>query len=114
MIKDQPDRALAFMKTLVRRLRRMNHILEKIDRAKRPSKRAADRSHAVSLDRKTQTLVKTLQEKGFQIRPRVAGDRSTRFYVWGGPAEAKYAHVKHDLTAGEMTERYWPWLVGTR
>jgi hypothetical protein len=41
MIKDQPDRALAFMKTPVRRLRRMNDILEKIDRAKRPSKRAA-------------------------------------------------------------------------
>jgi CRP/FNR family transcriptional regulator, cyclic AMP receptor protein len=33
MIKDQPDRALAFMKTLVRRLRQMNEILEKIDRA---------------------------------------------------------------------------------
>jgi CRP-like cAMP-binding protein len=32
MIQDQPDRALAFMKTLVRRLRQMNEILEKIDR----------------------------------------------------------------------------------
>ena len=29
MVKDQPDRALAFMKTLVRRLRQMNEILEK-------------------------------------------------------------------------------------
>jgi hypothetical protein len=36
MVKDQPDRALAFMKTLVRRLRQMNEILEKIDRANRP------------------------------------------------------------------------------
>ena len=118
MIKDQPDGALAFMKTLVRRLRRMNDILEKIDPANRssgdPSERAADRSHTVRLDTKTQTVVKALEEKGFQIRPRVAGDGWTRFYVWGGPAEAKYAHVKHDLTAGEMTERYWPWLVGTR
>ena len=35
MIKDQPDRALAFMKTLVRRLRQMNNILEKIDHANR-------------------------------------------------------------------------------
>jgi CRP-like cAMP-binding protein len=118
MIKDQPDRALAFMKTLVRRLRRMNDILEKIDRATRssgdPSERAADRSHNVRLDTKTQTVVKALQEKGFQIRPRVAGDGSTRFYVWGGPAEAKYAHVRHELTAGEMTERYRPWLPGPR
>jgi CRP-like cAMP-binding protein len=111
MIKDQPDRALAFMKTLVRRLRRMNNILEKIDRAKRPSKRAADPSHTMPLDTQTQTLVKALEKKGFQIRPRVAGDRSIRFYVWGGPAEAKYAHVKHDLTAREMTERYRSWLA---
>ena len=29
MVKDQPDRALAFMKTFVRRLRQMNEILEK-------------------------------------------------------------------------------------
>ena len=36
MIKDQPDRALVYMKTLVRRLRQMNEILEKIDRANRP------------------------------------------------------------------------------
>jgi CRP-like cAMP-binding protein len=114
MIKDQPDRALAFMKTLVRRLRRMNDILEKIDRAKRPSKRAADRSHALRLDRKTQTVVKALQEKGFQIRPSVAGDGSIWFYIWGGPAEAKYAHVKRELTAREMTERYRLWLVGPR
>jgi CRP-like cAMP-binding protein len=110
MIKDQPDRALAFMKTLVRRLRRMNDILEKIDPPKRPSGGPSERA----ADRKTQTMVKALQRKGFQITPRVAGDGSTRFYVWGGPAEAKYAHVKHDLTAGEMTERYRPWLVGPR
>jgi CRP/FNR family transcriptional regulator, cyclic AMP receptor protein len=90
MIKDQPDRALAFMKTLVRRLRQMNNILEKID---------------------AQTVVKALEEKGFQIRPRLGYRGSTRFYVWGGPAEAKYAHVKHDLTVGEMTERYRLWLV---
>jgi CRP-like cAMP-binding protein len=116
MIKDQPDRALAFMKTLVRRLRRMNGILEKIDRAFRssaePSARAADRSHTVRLDTKTRTLVKALQEKGFQIRPRLGYRSSTRFYVWGGPAEAKDAHVKHDLTAAEMAERYRSWLRG--
>ena len=115
MIKDQPDRALAFMKTLVRRLRQMNGILEKIDRANRssgdPSERAADRSHTVRLDTKTQTVVKALEEKGFEIRPRFGYRGSTRFYVWGGPAEAKYAHVRHELTAGEMTERYRPWLV---
>jgi CRP/FNR family transcriptional regulator, cyclic AMP receptor protein len=118
LIKDQPDRALAFMKTLVRRLRQMNNILEKIDHANRwssdPSELAADRSHTVRVDRRTQTMVKALQEKGFQIRPRFGYRGATRFYVWGGPAEAKYAHVKHDLTAGEMTERYRSWLVGPR
>jgi hypothetical protein len=96
----------------------MNGILEKIDRAIRssgdPSELAADRSHAVRLDRKTQTVVKALQEKGVQIRPRVAGDGSILFYVWGGSAEAKHAHVKYDLTVGEMTERYRSWLVGRR
>jgi serine/threonine-protein kinase len=107
MIRDQPDCALAFMKTLVRRLREMNDILEKIDRSIRSSgELAAHRSHIVRLDTQTHTVVKALQEKGFQIRPRVAGDGSTLFYVWGGPAEAKDAHVKRDLTAGEMTERY--------
>ena len=116
LIKDQPDRALAFMKTLVRRLRQMNDVLEKIDRANRssgdPSRLAADWSPTVPLD--AQAVVKALQEKGFQIRPRVAADGSTRFYVWGGPAEAKHGLVKHDLTAGEMTERYRSWLVGPR
>jgi CRP/FNR family transcriptional regulator, cyclic AMP receptor protein len=118
MMKDQPDRALTFMKTLVRRLRQMNEVLEKIDRANRssgdPSELAADRSHAVRVDRRTQTVVEALQEKGFQIRPRVAADGSTRFYVWGGPGEAKYAHVRHELTAGEMTERYRAWIVRPR
>jgi CRP-like cAMP-binding protein len=117
-IKYQPDRALAFMNTLARRLRQMNDILEKIDRAIRssadPSERAADRSHTVRLDMKTRTLVKALQEKGFQIRPRLGYRSSTRFYIWGGPAEARDAHVKHDLTAGEMAERYRFWLVGPR
>ena len=112
MIKDQPDRALAFMKTLVRRLRQMNNILEKIDHANRssgdPSELAADWTHIAPDE---QTVVKALQEKGFQIRPRFGYRGSTRFYVWGGPAEAKYAHVKHHLTAGEMTERYRLWLV---
>jgi CRP-like cAMP-binding protein len=42
MIKDQPDRALAFMKTLVRRLRKINQILENIDRADRPSGDASE------------------------------------------------------------------------
>jgi hypothetical protein len=83
------DRALALMKTLVRRLRRMNDILEKIDRAKRssadPSERAADRSHTVHLDTKTRTLVKALQEKGFQIRPRLGYRSSTRFYSKEAP-----------------------------
>jgi CRP-like cAMP-binding protein len=115
-IKYQPDRALAFMKTLARRLRQMNDILEKIDRAIRssgdPSELAADWSQTVRLDTKTRTLVKALQEKGFQIRPRLGYRGSTRFYVWGGPAEAGYAHVKHDLTAAEMTARYRSWLVG--
>jgi hypothetical protein len=59
-------------------------------------------------------VVKALQEKGFQIRPSVAGDGSIWFYIWGGPAEAKYAHVKRELTASEMTERYRLWLVGPR
>ena len=35
-IKYQPDRALAFMRTLVRRLRQMNKMLEMIDHANRP------------------------------------------------------------------------------
>jgi hypothetical protein len=96
----------------------MNDILEKIDRAIRssgdPSELAADRSHTVPLDKKMQTVVNALQEKGFHIRPRIAGDGSIRFYVWGGPAEAKYVHVKHDLTTAEMTDRYRLWLVGPR
>jgi hypothetical protein len=118
IIKDQPDCALAFMKTLVRRLRQMNNILEKIDRAKRssgdPSELAADWSHTAPLDTQTQTVVKALREKGFQIRPRPGYHGSTWFHVWGGPADVKYAHVKRDLTVGEVTERCRSWLIGPR
>jgi hypothetical protein len=57
------------------------------------------------------SVVELLQGKGFQIRPRFRVRGPPQFYVWGGPVEAKQLHVKHELTAEELTKRYHLWLT---
>jgi hypothetical protein len=59
-----------------------------------------------------QAVVEDLQEKGFQIQPRLQHD-ALWFYVWGGPAETQRVHVKHELTAEQMIGRYHLWLTAS-
>jgi hypothetical protein len=97
-------------------VRQVINTVARFDKATRIAKAAtlvskSTAARKVSMPVEIQTVVEDLQEKGFQIRPRFGHDDSLWFYVWGGPAEAKHVHVKHELTAEQITERYRLWLT---
>jgi DNA invertase Pin-like site-specific DNA recombinase len=91
-------------------IRKVLNTVAGFDEATRIAKKAAAVQKVV-IPGEIQAVVEDLEEKGFQIRPRLLHDGSLRFYVWGGPAEAKHVHIKQELTAEQMTGRYHLWLT---
>ena len=69
---------------------------------------AADRARGQFMSSNARAVAEVLLARGFDVRWRFNRDGSPRFRVAGGPAGAR--HVKGELTAGAMNDRYFRFL----